>query len=367
MVANPHSLRSPRPSSALSPAIAMASLVLAIGGAFGYLYVQWGYSAASAVTVAISSGLAALIISLTGLIVRERHHRRRTSGLLRDIDDVVVLVQGKTVVEVLGPTQSVLGVDPADIEGLTLDEILPSPEQDRVEVAFLHALGRNDEPTVVASLPVGRDSTLTVADRFVDLFVRDESGDRSLRAFVVTIRDVTARAIAERQLREAAASDRETQLPNRARFLELIDFEIHRAKRSGAHVSVLVVGLDRHAMILDGFQESDVVEIMQEVARRIRNTVRVEDAVGRVAADQFGVLLGGLDSAIGRAFAIDVADRIVTSIVAPFHIANSRLELTVSVGAAHRGHGKAEHAPAELLGEAEESLRCVRLNANRWN
>jgi diguanylate cyclase (GGDEF)-like protein len=190
--------------------------------------------------------------------------------------------------------------------------------------------------------------------------------DRAVRGQIVTVSDATDRVLAQQAVAIAASVDPETLLPNRERLVELLDMTLHRARRKGDHVALLSVGLDRHATLIEGFDETGRDAIMTEVARRIRSTIRLEDPVGRTAPDQFGVVLGGLEPRIGRAFALDVADRITRIVAEPFEVAGSRLTLAVSVGAAHRAQGQPEPSPTELLADAEESLAMVRANTNRW-
>lgn len=349
----------------LSSAWALSAVLLAVGGAGALQVLRWGASAHQAVAVALSAGVAAVVVLGASSAYRAQRVASRLALLLADTDDVVLLVRDGIVGATAGPIEYVLRVADETAIGLTLAEVLPSHDFDRVQAAFTHAVGQQNTPARVTGLPIGPDGA-SMPDRFVDLIVRDRSTDRAVRAFVVTVRDVTGRTAAERKLLEAAANDAQTQLPNRARFLDLVTSEIHRARRSGDHVTVLSVGLDRHQTILEGFNETDVADIMFEMGQRLRTAVRVEDAVGRTASDQFGVLLGGLTPAIGRAYAVDVADRIATMLHAPFHISNSRIELNVSIGAAHRSQGTAEVPAHDLLRDAEESLRSVRANTDRW-
>ena len=351
-----------------SSSAALAAVLLGGGGAFIFqLQTTGSLSPTIATATVVVVGIVAWAVTAAGFVFQQRRIATRAVELLADIDDVVVVVRDEIVQEAVGPTASVLGADNESIVGLTLGEILQSAELDRVRIALAHAVGSRDTVSVVASLPTSHAGNAATPDHFVDLIIRDRTADRRFHAVVITIRDVTSRATAERLLVSAAAVDPQTQLPNRARFLDLVDAEIHRARRSGDHITVLSVGIDRHMTMIEGFCEADVTEIMQEMARRIRSAVRVEDAVSRCASDQFAVLLGGLQPAIGRAYAIDVADRIATSLNQSFYISGSKLEIAVSVGAAHRAQGGTELTPNELLSVAEESLRSVRANSNRWS
>jgi diguanylate cyclase (GGDEF)-like protein/PAS domain S-box-containing protein len=278
----------------------------------------------------------------------------------------MLLVRDGQVVDAYGATERTLGVDPEAAVGLLLHEVVATTEPARLDEVFNHALGQRDHGAKVTGLALCEQNRANGDGRYVDVAVRDKSHDRSVRAYVVTVTDATDRTQAQRALAVAASVDGETLLPNRERLVELLDMTLHRARRKGDHVAVLTVGIDRHGSIVEGFDESAQRAIMTEIARRVRSTVRLEDPVGRVSKDQFAVILGGLEPRIGRAFALDVADRISRSVGDPFEVSGSRLAMAVSVGAAHRAQGSPEPSPHELLSEAEESLSQVRANTNRW-
>lgn len=336
------------------------------GGTLAQQLLRWDARATNAVSAAIGAGVVALVISEFGWVLRERSERRRMTSVNADGTDVMLLVRDGQVVDAYGNTERTLGVDPDTAVGLLLHEVVATIEPARLDEVFNHALGQRDRGAKVTGLALREQNRANGDRRYVDVAVRDKSHDRAIRAYVVTVSDATDRTQAQRALAVAASVDGETLLPNRERLVELLDMTLHRARRKGDHVAVLTVGIDRHGSIVEGFDESAQRAIMTEVARRVRSTVRMEDPVGRVSADQFAVILGGLEPRIGRAFALDVADRISRSVGDPLEVSGSRLTLAVSVGAAHRAQGSPEPSPHELLGEAEESLSQVRANTNRW-
>jgi diguanylate cyclase (GGDEF)-like protein len=71
--------------------------------------------------------------------------------------------------------------------------------------------------------------------------------------------------------------------------------------------------------------------LLQAVARRIRNSVRETDTVGRIGGDEFVVLLTG---PVTRDSAQVVADKIFNQVAMPLELGGLQLEITCSLGLA---------------------------------
>lgn len=354
-------------SSAKSAWTWFAVVVLLLGGTFAQQLIRWDRPPNQAVLVAVGFGLLAIGVVEIGRFVQGRQFDARTAVLQSDSTEVVMLVRdGQVTAAIGGATSYALGIDPKLAVGLLIEEVIRTTEPNRLKDVFAHALGQRDRGARSTGLVLDAPRQQGGEYRYVDVAVRDRNHDRAIRAFVVTVSDATDRVAAQQHLARTASIDQETALPNRERLVEFLDMVLHRARRKGDHVAILTVGIDRHASLVEGFDEASRTAIMAEVARRIRATVRLEDPVGRIAVDQFGVLLGGLEPKIGRAFALDIADRIAQTVSEPMEVGGSRLSLAVSVGASHRSQGGAEPTASELLVDAQDSLEQVRANTNRW-
>ena len=150
---------------------------------------------------------------------------------------------------------------------------------------------------------------------------------------LVVLHEVTERKLAVERLDKLAHYDALTGLPNRALFYERLSQEIARSRRAqgigGGLLAVMFLDLDRFKMINDtlGHEVGDL--LLQETAARLNESVREYDVVARLAGDEFTVILPEVESP--RA-ATEVAERIVRSIAAPFHLDGNELLITTSVG-----------------------------------
>ena len=103
--------------------------------------------------------------------------------------------------------------------------------------------------------------------------------------------DITRWKVAERELERVAYEDPLTGLANRRYFLAEVERAVARADRHGQAVSLLIIDLDHFKRINDthGHQAGD--EVLQEVAKRARKSLRAEDMPGRWGGEEFVALL----------------------------------------------------------------------------
>lgn len=89
------------------------------------------------------------------------------------------------------------------------------------------------------------------------------------------------------ELRRLSSVDTLTGLYNRRRFIEQIGQCLSRVDRYGGNCSLLVLDLDHFKRVnaVHGYDVGD--EVLTEVARRIRNTLRESDLAARWAGEEF--------------------------------------------------------------------------------
>ena len=169
-----------------------------------------------------------------------------------------------------------------------------------------------------------------------------------------TLQDITTRRQAEAEIRRLAHYDSLTGLSNRRFFLDHLEHEVARAKRTGRQLAVLFLDLDRFKRINDTLGHAAGDSLLKEAANRLRECVRDTDylarelpnagaaedghdaaqglnTVARLGGDEFTATLVDLKHAHDAA---KVAQRILHALSQPFLIEGSEIFVTASVGIA---------------------------------
>ena len=163
---------------------------------------------------------------------------------------------------------------------------------------------------------------------------------------------VVERRRAEERLIHGALHDPLTNLPNRAFFLERLQFAVNRARRQEPYrFAVLFLDLDRFKLVNDslGHLAGDqlIIEIAQRLTACLRRTDLVarnenenappaaspndEETIARLGGDEFTILLEDIHDISDP---MRVAERIQVELNKPFLLAGQEVVTTVSIGMA---------------------------------
>jgi diguanylate cyclase (GGDEF)-like protein/PAS domain S-box-containing protein len=135
----------------------------------------------------------------------------------------------------------------------------------------------------------------------------------------------------ERQIRFLAYHDALTRLPNRTLLLSRLHQAIAHTQRSAETLAVMFLDVDRFKTINDTLGHPAGDTLLQQLGRRLTETLRVGDTVARAGGDEFLLLIPGLHS---PEEAGPVAEHVLASLSAPFVVSGQTLRVTGSVGLA---------------------------------
>jgi len=97
--------------------------------------------------------------------------------------------------------------------------------------------------------------------------------------------------LANEKISYMATHDPLTHLPNRLQTMERLNLEIQRCQRYGKTLAVLFVDLDGYKQINDNYGHMAGDEVLKETGRRLKRDIRSIDAVGRLAGDEFFLII----------------------------------------------------------------------------
>ncbi len=147
--------------------------------------------------------------------------------------------------------------------------------------------------------------------------------------YILTIRDITVRKHTEETIRNLAYHDPLTGLPNRLLFNDRLTQAIERARRSQHQLAVMILDLDRFKLINDSLGLASGDQVLRAVGERLVAAVRRSDTVARLGADDFLLLLPGVDGAENTA---KVAQKILDTFLPPLQVDDQELHLGASLG-----------------------------------
>ncbi len=168
---------------------------------------------------------------------------------------------------------------------------------------------------------------------------------------VRTFTDITERKRSEAQITFLAHHDALTGLANRAAFHDRLEQALGSTTRNTGQFAILCLDLDRFKLVNDlhGHASGDI--LLQQVAERLRKTVRTEDLVARLGGDEFAILQSDVRQPEA---AMQLASRMVHSLAAPFEIDGRSMSVGTSVGVAlYPVHG---HSADILMKNADAAL-----------
>jgi diguanylate cyclase (GGDEF)-like protein/PAS domain S-box-containing protein len=180
--------------------------------------------------------------------------------------------------------------------------------------------------------------------------VYDSSGIVS--NYIGIFNDISQIKESEQQLHYLQFHDPLSDLPNRSMFSEMLTKAIKIAQERDEHLALLCLDLDHFKDINDsyGFPAGDA--ILQQMARRLDESISSSDKIARLGADEFVVLLERVenDQEVSR-----VAEKILYMMEEPFVLeSGDRIQISTSIGMAlYPQHGETS---LELLQKVDSAV-----------
>ena len=134
---------------------------------------------------------------------------------------------------------------------------------------------------------------------------------------------------ANADLQEVAYHDALTSLPNRLVFEDKLVAAVGRVDLSGLRLAVLFIDLDGFKPINDSFGHSSGDAVLRQVGERLRQLSRSTDTLARVGGDEFLMLLEG---DVDEQSAAQVATRMLATLGESYSIGSREVTVSCSIG-----------------------------------
>lgn len=164
--------------------------------------------------------------------------------------------------------------------------------------------------------------------------------------------DITATKQAEEQLQYNATHDPLTHLPNRILFMDRLDHAIEKRKRrADFYFAVLFLDLDEFKVVNDSLGHGIGDKLLQEIALRLTQCLRIDDTLARLGGDEFTILLEDISELED---AIRIANRINQNLIKPFNLEGQDIFINTSIGIALSTSNYQE--ATEILRDADTAM-----------
>lgn len=158
----------------------------------------------------------------------------------------------------------------------------------------------------------------------------DGSGDR-----IYAAQNIAERHKAEQRIRYLARIDALTKVPNRMQFQHLLQRAIAKAKRSGKSLCLLYIDIDQFKQINDTFGHLAGDTTLETVADRLSTALQGSAVIGRLAGDEFAVIVDKLDTSEGiRKSVSRLARKLLDKLADPLDVQGHEVFMTASMGVA---------------------------------
>jgi diguanylate cyclase (GGDEF)-like protein/PAS domain S-box-containing protein len=268
-------------------------------------------------------------------VFNDMRDRLRSTTISRDYVDsilsgmneaIIVTSEDGTIKRINRATTILLGYEENELLGSSIDYIVDSSKTGALVEGQMSGIPNEAvfESKFGESIPVSY--TCSVAG--------SESGDSDDRIYAA--QNITERRRAEQRIRYLARIDALTKIPNRMQFQHLLQRGIARARRAGKPLCLFYIDIDHFKDINDTFGHLAGDATLETVAERLAAELPDNSIIGRLAGDEFAVVVNGLgpDNS-GREDTDKLARALLDRLADPFFVQGHEVFMTASMGIAY--------------------------------
>jgi diguanylate cyclase (GGDEF)-like protein/PAS domain S-box-containing protein len=239
---------------------------------------------------------------------------------------IIVTDDGGNIRQINRATTHLLGYEQEELENTSIDFVINTKKSQSLANDTPSGLPRETvfESKYGESIPVSYTCSI----------VESNGGAASSRIYAA--QNITERRRAEKRIRYLARIDALTKVPNRMQFQHLLQRSIARARRAGKPLCLFYVDIDHFKEINDTFGHLAGDTTLETVAERLTAALPKHSVIGRLAGDEFAIILDGLGpDSDGENKTSGLAQKLLNRLADPFFVQGHEVFMTASMGIAY--------------------------------
>ncbi len=271
--------------------------------------------------------LAAVFNDMRDRLRKTTHSRNYVDRLLSGMNEAIIVTSDSGQIQrINAATTHLLGYEEEELRGTSIDFVINTKKSPSLAKDTPSGLPREAifESKYGESIPVSY--TCSIVDN-------DTNGSSSR---IYAAQNITERRRAEKRIRYLARIDALTKVPNRMQFQHLLQRGIARARRAGRPLCLFYVDVDHFKDINDTFGHLAGDTTLETVAERLTAALPERSIVGRLAGDEFAVLIDSLGpDPEGLRKTNELAQTVLDRLADPFFVQGHEVFMTASLGIAY--------------------------------
>jgi len=271
--------------------------------------------------------LAAVFNDMRQQLRQTTHSRDYVDSLLSGMNEAIIVTgsDGK-ITRINAATTHLLGYEEEELLGTNIDYIVNTSKSRSLAEDPSSGLPKEAvfESKYGESVPVSYTCSV----------VEDDGGGPARRIYAA--QNISERQRAEKRIRYLARIDPLTKIPNRMQFQHLLQRGIARARRAGKALCLFYIDVDHFKEINDTFGHLAGDTTLETVAERLRNALPKHAIIGRLAGDEFAIIVDELrPDDKGIVETSELAQELLDRLADPFYVQGHEVFMTASLGIAY--------------------------------
>ena len=253
--------------------------------------------------------------------------RDYVDSILSGMNEAIIVTDSAGVIKRTNrATTILLGYDAEELSGTSIEKVVDKKKSSSLDLEGASGLPQEAffESKFGEVIPVSYTCSV----------VAGQDGDSEDRIYAA--QNITERRRAEQRIRYLARIDALTKIPNRMQFQHLLQRSIARARRAGNPLCLFYVDIDHFKEINDTFGHLAGDATLETVAERLTAALPENSIIGRLAGDEFAVMINDVGpDGTGRDDTDKLARSLLDRLADPFFVQGHEVFMTASLGIAY--------------------------------